>query len=92
MACFLRSGQGTKVRLTRTKWELQPIPLGNPGRLNTQREPFRASRGPDCERRCTLPAAIYGPNCAAKSKTTPSRLRYLITEPGMGYRFQPDDD
>jgi two-component system KDP operon response regulator KdpE len=26
-----------------------------------------------------------------KVEDDPSRPRYLLTEPGMGYRFQPDD-
>jgi two-component system KDP operon response regulator KdpE len=28
----------------------------------------------------------------SKLEENPSRPRYLLTEPGMGYRFQPEDD
>ena len=35
-----------------------------------------------------LPPALPGPASAASSNPSPSRPRYFITEPGMGYRFE----
>ena len=76
------------VRLTPTEWQLLEILVRNPGRLVSQRELIRAIRGPKYE-----DAAHYLRQFMAqlrrKLETDPARPRHLLTEPGMGYRFQP---
>jgi two-component system, OmpR family, KDP operon response regulator KdpE len=76
------------VRLTPTEWQLLEILVRNPGRLVTQRELIRAVRGPNYD-----DAAHYLRQFMAqlrqKLEADPARPQHLLTEPGMGYRFQP---
>jgi two-component system KDP operon response regulator KdpE len=76
------------VRLTPTEWQLLEILVRNPGRLVSQRELIRAIRGPKYD-----DAAHYLRQFMAqlrrKLEPDPTRPRHLLTEPGMGYRFQP---
>jgi two-component system, OmpR family, KDP operon response regulator KdpE len=76
------------VRLTPTEWQLLEILVRNPGRLVSQRELIRAIRGPKYD-----DAAHYLRQFMAqlrrKLELDPARPRHLLTEPGMGYRFQP---
>jgi two-component system, OmpR family, KDP operon response regulator KdpE len=76
------------VRLTPTEWQLLEILVRNPGRLVSQRELIRAIRGPKYD-----DAAHYLRQFMAqlrrKLEPDPARPRHLLTEPGMGYRFQP---
>jgi two-component system KDP operon response regulator KdpE len=80
--------QPTDVRLTPTEWQLLEILVRNPGRLVSQRELIRAVRGPKYD-----DAAHYLRQFMAqlrqKLETDPARPLHLLTEPGMGYRFQP---
>ncbi|HVU61046.1 MAG TPA: response regulator [Mycobacteriales bacterium] len=75
------------VRLTPTEWQLLEILVRNPGRLVSQRELIRAVRGPNYD-----DAAHYLRQFMAqlrqKLETDPARPAHLLTEPGMGYRFQ----
>jgi two-component system KDP operon response regulator KdpE len=77
-----------EVRLTPTEWQLLEILIRNPGRLVSQRELIRAIRGPKYD-----DAAHYLRQFMAqlrrKLEADPARPRHLLTEPGMGYRFQP---
>jgi two-component system KDP operon response regulator KdpE len=79
---------GTDVRLTPTEWQLLEILVRNPGRLVSQRELIRAVRGPNYD-----DAAHYLRQFMAqlrqKLEADPARPQHLLTEPGMGYRFQP---
>jgi two-component system KDP operon response regulator KdpE len=76
------------VRLTPTEWQLLEILVRNPGRLVSQRELIRAVRGPNYD-----DAAHYLRQFMAqlrhKLEADPARPQHLLTEPGMGYRFQP---
>jgi two-component system KDP operon response regulator KdpE len=79
------------VRLTPTEWQLLETLVRNPGRLVSQRELIRAIRGPNYD-----DAAHYLRQFMAqlrrKLEPDPTRPRYLLTEPGMGYRFSPGED
>jgi two-component system KDP operon response regulator KdpE len=76
------------VRLTKTEWQLLTVLLRNPGRLVTQRELIRASRGPDYDDAAHY-LRQYMAQLRRKLEPNPARPRHLLTEPGMGYRFQP---
>jgi two-component system KDP operon response regulator KdpE len=82
------TGEQTVIRLTKTEWNLLSVLVRNPGRLVTQRELMLAIRGPDYD-----DAAHYLRQFMAqlrrKLEPNPARPRHLLTEPGMGYRFQP---
>jgi two-component system, OmpR family, KDP operon response regulator KdpE len=79
------------VRLTRTEWQLLEILLRNPDRLITQRELIRDIRGPNYEDTAHY-LRQYMAQLRGKLEDNPSRPRYLLTEPGTGYRYQPDED
>jgi two-component system KDP operon response regulator KdpE len=78
------------IKLTPTEWQLLEILIRNPGRLVTQRELIRAIRGPNHEDAAHY-LRQYMAQLRGKLEDNPSRPRYLLTEPGMGYRFQADD-
>ena len=84
-------GQSEDIRLTRTEWQLLEILLRNPGRLVTQRELIRDIRGPNHEDAAHY-LRQYMAQLRGKVEDNPSRPHYLLTEPGMGYRFQPDQE
>lgn len=79
---------GARVHLTPTEWHLLEVLLRQPGRLITGRELLTHLRGsPDHTDPSYL--RIFIAQLRRKLEPEPARPRYLITEPGMGYRFQP---
>ena len=79
---------GNDVRLTPTEWHLLEVLVRNPGRLISQRQLLQEVWGPRYETETNY-LRVYMAQLRAKLEPDPSRPRYLITEPGMGYRFQP---
>jgi two-component system, OmpR family, KDP operon response regulator KdpE len=77
-----------EVRLTKTEWQLMAVLVRNPGRLITQRELIRAIRGPEYDDAAHY-LRQYMAQLRRKLEPDPARPRHLLTEPGMGYRFQP---
>ncbi len=79
---------GGRVHLTPTEWHLLEALLRQPGKLVTGRALLTELRGgPDHTDPSYL--RIYVGQLRRKLEPEPSRPRHLITEPGMGYRFQP---
>ncbi|HEX3823950.1 MAG TPA: response regulator [Mycobacteriales bacterium] len=76
------------VRLTPTEWQLLEILVRNPGRLVSQRELIRAVRGPNYDDAAHY-LRQYMAQLRRKLEPDPARPHQLLTEPGMGYRFQP---
>ncbi|MGE7385223.1 response regulator [Streptomyces sp. NPDC004126] len=76
------------VRLTPTEWHLLEILLTHPGRLITQSRLLLEVWGPTY-RENTNYLRVYMAQLRRKLEPDPSHPRYLITEPGMGYRFEP---
>jgi two-component system, OmpR family, KDP operon response regulator KdpE len=81
-----RDGDGD-VRLTPTEWQLLEILVRNRGRLVTQRQLLQEVWGPAYESESNY-LRVYVAQLRRKLEPEPSRPRYLLTEPGMGYRFQ----
>ncbi len=79
---------GADVRLTPTEWHLLEVLVRNPGRLISQRQLLQEVWGPRYETETNY-LRVYVAQLRAKLEPDPARPRYLITEPGMGYRFQP---
>ena len=76
------------VHLTPTEWHLLEALLRCPGKLVTGRALLTELRGsPDHTDPSYL--RIYVASLRRKLEDDASRPRHLITEPGMGYRFQP---
>ena len=78
-----------ETRLTPTEWHLLEILVRNPGRLVTQRQLLQEVWGPRYEKETNY-LRVHLANLRRKLEPEPSRPRYLITEPGIGYRFSPD--
>jgi two-component system KDP operon response regulator KdpE len=82
---------GEVIRLTPTEWQVLEILVRNEGKLVTQRQLLRDVWGPQYERETNY-LRVYLAGLRRKLEPTPSRPRYLITEPGMGYRFVNGDE
>ncbi|HVS67122.1 MAG TPA: response regulator [Mycobacteriales bacterium] len=82
-------GAPAEVRLTPTEWHLLEILVRNPGRLVTQRELIQSIRGSQYEDAAHY-LRQYMAQLRRKVEDNPARPKHLLTEPGMGYRFQPD--
>jgi two-component system KDP operon response regulator KdpE len=83
-----RSGQGKTLHLTPTEWRLLIPLLRNPGRLVTGRQLLRDVWGPEAEKRTNY-LRVYLSGLRHKLEPDPAYPRHLITEPGLGYRFEP---
>jgi two-component system KDP operon response regulator KdpE len=81
------TGSG-EVRLTPTEWHLVELLVTNPGRLVSQRQLLREVWGPHAESE-TAYLRVYMAQIRRKLEPEPTQPRYFITEPGMGYRFEP---
>jgi two-component system KDP operon response regulator KdpE len=77
------------VRLTPTEWGLLEVLVRNPGRLVGRRQLLRDVWGPSYED-STHYLRIYIAQLRRKLETDPAHPRHLLTEAGMGYRFEPD--
>ncbi|MFI8368556.1 response regulator [Streptomyces sp. NPDC085466] len=78
---------GLAVRLTPTEWHLLEILVRSPGRLISQRQLLEEVWGPTFATRTNY-LRVYMAQLRRKLEKDPSHPRYLITEPGMGYRFE----
>jgi two-component system, OmpR family, KDP operon response regulator KdpE len=80
--------RGQEVHLTPTEWSILDVFARHPGRLITQRQLLQQVWGPSYERETNY-LRVYLAQLRRKLEPEPARPRYLITEPGMGYRFEP---
>jgi two-component system, OmpR family, KDP operon response regulator KdpE len=78
---------GGLVRLTPTEWAILELLVRNRGALVSQRRLLSEIWGP-AYRTETNYLRVYLAQLRRKLEPQPARPRYLITEPGMGYRFQ----
>jgi two-component system KDP operon response regulator KdpE len=79
---------GTDVRLTPTEWHVLEVLIRHAGKLVSQRQLLQEVWGPRYESETNY-LRVYLAQLRAKLEPDPARPRYLLTEPGMGYRFQP---
>jgi two-component system, OmpR family, KDP operon response regulator KdpE len=79
---------GRPIHLTPIEWSLLEILVRNPDRLITQRHLLQEVWGPDYVEETNY-LRVHLAHLRAKLEPEPSRPRYFITEPGMGYRFEP---
>ncbi|WP_432492038.1 response regulator [Kineococcus gypseus] len=78
---------GEPVKLTPTEWHLLQVLVTSAGRLVTQTELLKEVWGPAYGRETNY-LRVYVAQLRRKLEETPSAPRHLITEPGMGYRFE----
>jgi DNA-binding response OmpR family regulator len=77
---------GEDVHLTPTEWHLVEVLVRNPDKLVGQRQLLQDVWGPRYEQETNY-LRVYMAQIRRKLEPDPSRPRYFITEPGMGYRF-----
>ncbi len=77
---------GDEVRLTPTEWGLVEVLVRNPGKLVSQRQLLQDVWGPAYGHETNY-LRVHMANIRRKLEPEPSRPRYFITEPGMGYRL-----
>ncbi|HEY9334890.1 MAG TPA: response regulator [Kribbella sp.] len=79
---------GDDVRLTPTEWHLLEVLVRNPGKLMSQRQLLTEVWGPGYET-AGGNLRFYMGQLRRKLEPDPARPKHLLTEPGMGYRFEP---
>ncbi|HEY2316550.1 MAG TPA: response regulator [Streptosporangiaceae bacterium] len=79
------------IRLTPTEWHLLEVLLRNPGKLLSQQHLLAEVWGPGYAD-ASGNLRLYMAQLRRKLEPDPARPRWLLTEPGMGYRYQPDTD
>jgi two-component system, OmpR family, KDP operon response regulator KdpE len=78
---------GRDVRLTPTEWHLLEVLIRHTGRLVSQRQLLQEVWGPTYGKETNY-LRVYMAQLRRKLESDPSAPRHLITEPGMGYRFE----
>ena len=79
---------GEEIRLTPTEWQIVETLVRHPGRLVTQRQLLQSVWGPQYEKETNY-LRVYLAQIRRKLEPDPAKPRYFVTEPGMGYRFEP---
>jgi two-component system KDP operon response regulator KdpE len=77
------------ARLTPIEWHLVEILARNPGKLVTARQLLEEVWGPRYGTETNY-LRVHFAHIRRKLEPDPSRPRYFITEPGMGYRLEPN--
>ena len=84
------TGSDGDIRLTPTEWHLVEILIRHPGKLVSQRQLLQEVWGPQYQDETNY-LRVYMAQIRRKLEPDPARPRYFITEPGMGYRFEPKE-
>ncbi|MEU8135037.1 response regulator [Streptodolium elevatio] len=79
---------GADVRLTPTEWHLLEVLVRHAGRLVSQKALLQEVWGPQYGTETNY-LRVYMAQLRRKLEADPSHPRHLLTEPGMGYRFEP---
>jgi len=79
---------GVEVRLTPTEWHLVEALLRHPGALVPAGQLLAEVWGPAYERETNY-LRVYFAQLRRKLEETPGSPQHFITEPGLGYRFEP---
>ena len=80
---------GAEVHLTPTEWGLLRALLTHRGRTLTHQQLFHAVWG-QAEGDAQQYLRVYVGHLRRKIEADPVRPRYIQTDPGVGYRFEPD--
>jgi two-component system, OmpR family, KDP operon response regulator KdpE len=76
------------VHLTKTEWAVLEVLVRNPGRLVSGKQLLQQVWGPAYKSETNY-LRFYLAKLRQKLEPEPSHPKQLLTEPGMGYRFQP---
>jgi len=80
------SRHGEPIRLTPTEWSLLEVLVRNAGRLIAPKQLLAEVWGPQYREESNY-LRVHMAHLRRKLEPSPAQPRYLITEPGMGYRF-----
>lgn len=75
-----------QVKLTPTQWQIVEILVRNSGKLVTQHQLLQDVWGKDYEDETNY-LRVFIAQIRSKLEPDPSKPKYFLTEPGMGYRF-----
>ena len=78
---------GEEIRLTPTEWDLIHVLARHAGKLVTHRQLLQEVWGPEFGEE-THYLRVHVAHIRSKLEPDPSRPRYLITEPGVGFRLR----
>jgi two-component system KDP operon response regulator KdpE len=81
-------GERVTLRLTPTEWRILEILLQRPGQLVGSGQILSGVWGPDFLQRTNY-LRFHMARLRRKLEDDPARPRHLLTEAGMGYRYQP---
>ncbi|MFB2555312.1 response regulator [Herbiconiux liangxiaofengii] len=84
-----RDGRRGSIRLTPTEWKILELLVRNPNRLITHADLFTEIWGTPNVRE-TGYLRLYIGQLRKKLEPDPSHPRHILTETGLGYRFEPD--
>jgi two-component system KDP operon response regulator KdpE len=79
---------GVDVHLTPTEWSIVAYMVRHASRLITQRQVLQSVWGPAYETETNY-LRVHFAAIRRKMEPDPSQPRYFLTEPGVGYRFEP---
>jgi two-component system KDP operon response regulator KdpE len=82
------SAASVPVKLTRTEWRMLEVLLRSPGQLVSSARLLTELWGPTAEG-STHYLRFHMAGLRRKLEADPPRPRHLLTEPGLGYRYQP---
>jgi len=82
------AGEVETLRLTPTEWGILELLLNRPGQLVGSAQILTYVWGPGFQQRTNY-LRLHMARLRRKLEDDPARPRHLLTEPGMGYRFQP---
>ncbi|HEY0929269.1 MAG TPA: response regulator transcription factor [Gemmatimonas sp.] len=79
---------GQALRLTPTEWTLLRVLVGQRGRTMTHRQLFLAVRNREYGD-ASLHLRVHLTHLRRKIEANPAEPRFIVTDPGVGYRFEP---
>ena len=83
----VRTNADGEIKLTPTQWQLLEVLVRNRGKLVTQRQLLHDVWGPAYSTEVNY-LRVYVAQLRRKLEPDPAKPRYLLTETGMGYRFE----
>ena len=78
--------EGEPIRLTPTEWQIVEVLARNAGKLVAPRQLLQEVWGPAYGEESNY-LRVHMAHVRRKLEPVPGRPRYILTEPGMGYRF-----
>jgi two-component system KDP operon response regulator KdpE len=82
----LTTSAGREVQLTPTEWHLLEALARHPGKLVSQRQLLHDVWGPAYDKETNY-LRVHFANLRRKMEPDPAHPRYIVTEPGLGYRL-----